>query len=52
MVTRSKSTAPPITSPLQGNCTEKSVCEGGEGGEGLRWFDMHVIVIVETIALK
>lgn len=29
MVTRSNCTAPPITSPLQGNCTEKSVgCSG------------------------
>ena len=28
------------------------VCEGGEGGEGLKWFDMHVIVFVTLKAFK
>ena len=28
------------------------LCEGGEGGEGLKWFDMHVIVFVTSIAFK
>ena len=27
-------------------------CEGGEGGEGLKWFDMHVIVYVTSRAFK
>ena len=28
------------------------MCEGGEGGEGLKWFDMHVIVFVTSRAFK
>ena len=32
---------------------ERSVSgEGGEGGEGLKWFDMHVIVFVASRAFK
>ena len=27
-------------------------CEGGEGGEGLKWFNMHAIVFVTSRAFK
>ena len=29
-----------------------SMCEGGEGGEWLKWFNMHVIVFVTSRAFK
>ena len=29
-----------------------SMCEGGEGWEGLKWFNMHVIVFVTSRAFK
>ena len=30
----------------------KAMGEGGEGGEGLKWFDMHAIVFVTSRAFK